>query len=163
MFIRRLKDCDEFIARDDSILRELQRLENTRSDSTTLAQILRRPEITYTDLPGKDPTLSPEVIKEVEVILKYAGYIDRQKQDVEKHRLLFDNEIPTTLDYDSIPGLRTEARQKLSNIRPETFGQASRISGISPADLNLVLVHVRGRRYPRQAPSTPSPRDSVPD
>ena len=77
---------------------------------------------------------------QVEITLKYSGYISRQEAEVEKFRSLEDQALPDWLDYDLVPGLRLEARQKLKKIRPGTFGQAGRISGVSPADLSLVMV-----------------------
>jgi len=79
---------------------------------------------------------------EVEVMLKYEGYIRKQKGEVEKLRKLEDKKLSDGLDYGSIRGLRLEARQKLSEIRPLTVGQASRISGVSPADINVLLVYL---------------------
>jgi tRNA uridine 5-carboxymethylaminomethyl modification enzyme len=131
------------------IQREMLRLENSRHGSVTLAQILRRPEITYADLPSRDDSLSSDEIMQVETALKYAGYIERQESEVAKLRNLEDKKIPDWLDYNSVPSLRTEARQKLIQIRPATLGQASRISGVSPSDVNLVMICMkRGPQNP---------------
>ena len=81
-----------------------------------------------------------EVIQQVEIAIKYSGYIDRQQVEVDKFKSMEDKQIPDWVDYAQVPSLRTEARQKLSKIRPTTLGQASRISGISPADVSLVMV-----------------------
>ena len=101
----------------------------------------------YNDLPSKNENLSDEVIQQVEISLKYAGYIDRQETEVQRFRGMEEKRIPSWVDYNSIPSLRTEARQKLNTIRPETLGQASRISGVSPADISLVMIWIkRGRQ-----------------
>jgi tRNA uridine 5-carboxymethylaminomethyl modification enzyme len=105
-----------------------------------LEELLRRPEVRYRDLQGARTDLPGEVVEQVEFAVKYAGYIERQVAEVERFRSMEDKEIPEGFDYGRVPGLRNEARQKLGQIRPKTFGQASRISGVSPADLSLVMV-----------------------
>lgn len=136
------------------IQQEIQRLETTRSGSTALSQLLRRPEISYRDLESRDDSLSAEVVEQVEIMLKYAGYIDRQELEVRRFRTLEEKQIPSWFKFDSIPSLSTESRIKLSKSRPSTIGQASRISGISPADISLVLVHLKrgpqSLRMPRE-------------
>ena len=129
---------------------EILRLQNSRHGSVTLAQILRRPEVTYSELPSRDDSLSSDVIIQVETALKYAGYIERQEGEVSKLRNLEDKKIPGWLDYSSVPSLRTEARQKLIQIRPATLGQASRISGVSPSDVSLVMI------WMKRGPENPS-------
>src|SRR6266496_5541035 len=137
-----LPDCNyrKFVAKRDAVRQEIERLANTRYGSVTLAQILRRPEAKYRDLPGSNEHLSDDVACQVEISLKYEGYIDRQDADVKKLRIMEEKTIPNWIDYDSIPSLRTEARQKLNKIRPTTLGHASRISGVSPADVSLVMI-----------------------
>ena len=111
----------------------------------SFAEILRRPNITYDDLAEIDenrPNLGRNEKTEVEVILKYDGYIQKQINEVEKLQSLENKRLSSDLDYHSIGGLRLEARQKLSEIRPETVGQASRISGVSPADVNVLLIYL---------------------
>ena len=128
--------------KQQAISEELARLESTRVGSDTLAQLLRRPEVTYKELVAN--TLLPEeVIQQVEILLKYSGYIARQETEVAKFRDLEDKRIPPDFDYLSVPSLRQEARQKLTNIRPETIGQAARISGVSPADISILLVWLK--------------------
>ena len=122
---------------------ELERLGKTRIGTDLLAQMLRRPEMTYNQLPQRNESLSPEVVQQVEIALKYEGYIQRQDIDVAKFRSLEDKALPAWLDYMEIPSLRTEARQKLAKVRPATLGQASRISGVSSSDLNLVMVWLK--------------------
>lgn len=126
----------------------------TRRDGRTLAQLLRRPEMTMDALTQSDATLAqlaadPAVREQVEIEAKYEGYLKRQRDQIEKFRRNEDRRIPAWLDYNAIPELRTEAREKLSAIQPASLGQASRISGISPADVSLVMVYVEGRRRQR--------------
>jgi len=136
----------QFLAKLQAIKKELERLEKTQNGSVSLAQMLRR-NLRYNDLPSKNEKLSDEVIRQVEISLKYAGYIGRQETEVQRFRGMEEKRIPGWVDYNSIPSLRTEARQKLNTIRPETLGQASRISGVSPADISLVMIWIkRGRQ-----------------
>ena len=136
-----------FVAKEQSILEEIKRLQTTYDGSVSLAQILRRPEINYSQLSKSNESIDSEVIQQVEIAIKYSGYIDRQQVEVDKFKSMEDKQIPNWLDYAQVPSLRTEARQKLSKIRPTTLGQASRISGISPADVSLVMVCMK--RGPR--------------
>jgi tRNA uridine 5-carboxymethylaminomethyl modification enzyme len=120
-----------------------------------LAQILARPETPYADLPGAI-TLPEDVIQQVEFDLKYSGYVERQAEEVERFKTLENATIPDWVDYGLVPSLRSEARQKLAKIRPSTLGQASRISGVNPSDISIVMIHIkRGRRdaNPGQASS----------
>ena len=128
----------KFAAKRDAIAQELARLRSTRSDA-----ILRRPEVSYRDLAKHDPSLPEDVVQQVEIEIKYAGYIDRQETEIEKFRTLEDKPIPEWLDYTSVPSLRTEARTKLLKIRPSTLGQASRISGVSPSDIAILTVWIK--------------------
>jgi len=134
---------DIFKRKKTLIDKEITRLNTIHIDATPLSQILRRPEMTYADLPIQDESLPVEVAKQVEIAIKYAGYIERQEQEVEKFRAMEDKQIPLWLNYATITGLRNEARQKLIRHQPATVGQASRISGISPSDISLVLVHLK--------------------
>jgi tRNA uridine 5-carboxymethylaminomethyl modification enzyme len=126
-----------------AIYSEIDRIEKTRVGATTLAQMLRRPEMTYRDLPVINPDLTDDVICQVETELKYAGYIERQGDEVARFRKMEDKLIPEGFDFSRIPGMKTEARLKLERIRPRTLGQASRISGVSPADVSLLMVWLR--------------------
>jgi len=129
-----------------AVATELERLARTRHEGLTLMQILRRPEVTYATLPCREEKLSPEIAQAVEIAVKYAGYVERQEKEISRLIEMESKAIPAWLDFQSIPGLRTEARQKLQTIRPLTLGQASRISGVSPADISLVMVWIqRGR------------------
>jgi tRNA uridine 5-carboxymethylaminomethyl modification enzyme len=132
-----------FLLKRMAIEKELARLQNSRCGSVMLADILRRPEVHYEDIPDRDSSLSKEVCDQVEIELKYAGYIERQEIEVERFRAMEDKNIPDWLDYNSVASLRTEARQKLNQIRPATLGQAARISGVSPADICLVMIWMK--------------------
>jgi tRNA uridine 5-carboxymethylaminomethyl modification enzyme len=132
-----------FKANESKIAEEIERLKTTRYEGETLDQLLRRPEITYSDLPIRNSSLSCEIVKNVEKIIKYAGYIDRQEEEIAKMRSMEEKQIPLWLDYACVTGLRIEARHKLTQIRPVTIGQATRISGISHSDISLVLVAMR--------------------
>ncbi len=122
---------------------ELSRIAQTRHGADTLQQLLRRPNQAYSDLPGAKVELPPEVVVQVEIETKYSGYIDRQQSEIDRFKTLEDKSIPDWINYETMTGLRIEARQKLSRIRPGTIGQASRISGITPSDLSLVLVYMK--------------------
>jgi tRNA uridine 5-carboxymethylaminomethyl modification enzyme len=125
---------------------ELLRLERVRVGGETLAQMLRRPEMTYSQLPDRDASLPPGVSQQVEIALKYEGYIARQELEVAKLKGLEDKQIPPWIDYAKVPSLRIEARQKLTKIQPATLGQASRISGVSPSDVGILMVWMKQGR-----------------
>ncbi|MHB1306129.1 MAG: tRNA uridine-5-carboxymethylaminomethyl modification enzyme MnmG/GidA [Limisphaerales bacterium] len=130
-------------AKWQAISDELRRLETTRVGGSTLVQVLRRPEVSHESL-GERPTgLTEDVVRQVEVMVKYAGYIQRQATEAARSRSLEDLNIPELFDYDRISSLKTESRLKLKKIQPRTVGQASRISGVSPADISLLLVWLR--------------------
>ena len=115
------------------------------TNSARLADLLRRPQVTYADIAPFDkerPELPLSVTEEVEIQIKYAGYLDRQKKQVEEFKKEESRLLPADIDYDSIAGLRLEARQKLSEIRPMSIGQAGRISGVSPADIAVLLIYL---------------------
>ncbi len=119
-----------------------------------LAELLRRPEITYKALEKIDtgrPTLPRGVRVSAEVAIKYAGYIKRELSEVEKQKKLEDKALPNDIDYKSILGLRLEAAEKLDKIRPLNIGQASRISGVSPADVGVLLIYLSGGKKQRNA------------
>ena len=139
-------ECDECPDDTDPELIERKRRDIAETGNQTFADILRRPAISYNDLAEIDdesrPQLGSNEKTEVEVMLKYDGYIRKQINEVEKLRNLENKKLSESLDYNSIRGLRLEARQKLSDIRPLTVGQASRISGVSPADINVLLIYL---------------------
>jgi len=87
--------------------------------------------------------LDDVIVQQVEIAVKYAGYIDRQEVEVLKFKSLEDKQIPNSFNYDTVHSLRTEARQKLNKIRPATIGQASRISGVSPSDIGVLMVWLK--------------------
>jgi len=119
----------------------------------TLADLLKRPEVRYEDLttlkrPNGDELGGPAVTEravaeQVEITIKYSGYISRQLDEIAKHEASASTRIPTSIDYEAVRGLSTEVRQKLVAARPETVGQAARISGVTPAAISLLLVHLK--------------------
>ena len=114
--------------------------------AVSMADLLMRPELNYELLAEIDPDrkeLPEEVTEQVEIELKYSGYIERQQRQVEQFKKTESRRIPEDLNYDDVPSLRIEARQKLKKIRPENIGQASRISGVSPADISVLLVYLK--------------------
>ena len=118
---------------------------------TTLAELMCRPELSYEKLAEIDPDrkrLPQEVLEQVEIEIKYQGYIERQQRQVEQYKKMEKKRIPESIDYDDVKSLRLEARQKLKKFRPVSVGQASRISGVSPADISVLLVYLEheGRR-----------------
>jgi tRNA uridine 5-carboxymethylaminomethyl modification enzyme len=159
---------DAFSRKRDALAMELQRLNTTYVNPTivarhqaesvlgqslereyALADLLRRPGVTYSSLhtlPGTGtPVEDQQVAEQVEVSIKYAGYIDRQQDEVARQLGQETTRIPASLDYKDVRGLSNEARQKLNAGKPETVGQAARISGITPAAISLVLVHLKRR------------------
>ena len=139
-------ECDNAPEGSDPEVIERKRRDISETGNQTFADILRRPAITYDDLAEIDddtrPRLGSNEKTEVEVMLKYDGYIRKQINEVEKLRNLENKKLREDLDYNLIRGLRLEARQKLSDIKPLTVGQASRISGVSPADINVLLIYL---------------------
>ena len=113
------------------------------SDSKHLSELVARPELALNDLLEIVPhgTFSPGVIESVEIGIKYAGYIDREKQQAEKNNRLEYIKIPDDFDFDRVQALSIECRQKLKRYKPTTIAQASRISGVSPADISVLLVY----------------------
>ncbi len=154
----------DFLKKKEQIAQEMARIEETsvhaddkiqsilKKCKTTplkkgckMIELLKRPQVTYKDLESVDPDrpdYPPEVFEQVEISVKYEGYIARQEQQIKEMRRIERKKIPADLDYSSLKGLRLEAIEKLSKIRPENLGQASRISGVNPADiaaLNIIL------------------------
>lgn len=154
----------KFKEKREAIYQEIARLESvtvgankgmceflTRAGSTplktgsTLAELIRRPELNYEAIAEVDPDRKPlpkDVIEQININLKYEGYIKRQEQQVEHFKKLERKSIPVDIDYDQVGNLRKEARQKLKAIRPASVGQASRISGVSPADISVLLIYL---------------------
>ena len=126
---------------NNKILKEIGAAEITVG--TKIADLLKRTEITYENiavLDKKRPELDRQVIEEVEIMIKYEGYINLQNKQVESFKKLEKKLLPQEIDYNEIKGLRLEARQKLNKIKPYSIGQASRISGVSPADISVLLI-----------------------
>lgn len=135
-FVGAGKEVQEFLASRGS---------SSLKTAASLSELICRPELSYDILAPLDPDrlpLSEAVIEQVEIEIKYEGYILRQKRQVEQYKKLEKKIIPTSIDYDEIPSLRIEARQKLKLFRPISVGQASRISGVSPADISVLLVYL---------------------
>jgi tRNA uridine 5-carboxymethylaminomethyl modification enzyme len=133
----------QFEAKQQAVTAEIARLQQTRHGSHTLAELLRRPSVSYSSITSSNTSLSHDVIQQVEIAVKYAGYLSRQENEVAKLKSLEDKQIPAGFDYSTVPSLRLEARQKLKKIRPATLGQAARISGVSPADVSILMVWLK--------------------
>ena len=136
-----------FARKRDAIARETARLKATfvsasSQEKRPIYEILRRPEVRYGDL-VTDGTIDPAVAEQVEIQAKYEGYIERQREEVARRADLEGRALPADLDYRQVRGLSTEVQQKLNHHRPETVGQAARISGITPAAISLLLVHLK--------------------
>lgn len=119
------------------------------NSGASLADLVRRPQISYADVAPFDknrPVLDRAVINEVEIRLKYDGYIRRQLKEIEEFSRLENRPIPADIDYDDVKSLRLEAREKLKKIRPDNFGRASRISGVSPADITVLMVYTEQKQ-----------------
>jgi tRNA uridine 5-carboxymethylaminomethyl modification enzyme len=171
----------DFVVRRVQINLEMERLENSWlkpspglnqallqlesspvEDSVSLSNLLRRPEIRWKDLAflenstgskGVEPPLERSISEQVEIQVKYDGYIRRQLIQVEQFKKLEERRLPEDLDFILVNGLSLEARQKLQSVRPISIGQASRVSGVTPADISVLLVYLEARR--RSAPSAP--------
>jgi tRNA uridine 5-carboxymethylaminomethyl modification enzyme len=120
-----------------------------------LAQLLKRPELSYADveqLEGCGNKLPELVTRQVEIQCKYQGYLQRQEAEVKKFKNLEKINIPASFDYKEVPGLSNEVRQKLSEVQPTSLGQASRISGMTPAALSVLMVYLKRLRESQQAP-----------
>ena len=135
---------EKFLTYKTQVEDEIRRLETTNShQGGTLAELIRRPELSYEAVAEYDPErpdLPERVREQVNIQIKYAGYIERQERQVEQFKKMEKRLIPEDLDYDEVPSLRIEARQKLKKIRPASIGQASRIAGVSPADLSVLVI-----------------------
>ena len=132
----------------------LARYESTPLKSgTTLAELIKRPELNYEKLAEVDenrPELAFDVQEQVNIEIKYEGYITRQQKQVENFKKIESKKIPENIDYEVVPSLRIEARQKLEALRPLSIGQASRISGVSPADISVLLVYLESYDYKKE-------------
>lgn len=120
----------------------------------TAATILKRPEITYdvvAQIHPAEPAVDEVIAEQVEIQVKYAGYIDKQLAQVERMRKMENKKLPVDLDYMAINGLATEAKQKLLEVRPLSVGQASRVSGVNPADISILLVYLEQGKLAKTA------------
>ena len=157
----RLREVEE---KYDAVEREIKRLTHTGAapspalsallaekgtadvtDGASLLSLLKRPQLHYAELAPFDPErpdLPADVAEQVEISVKYEGYIQRQQKQVEDFRKMESHKLPPDLDFNAIQGLRLEAREKLSAVRPLDLGQASRISGVSPADIAALMVYL---------------------
>ena len=121
--------------------------DNRLKDAISAADLIKRPYVDYQTLtrfiPAPAEELDRHVIEQVEIQLKYAGYIKKEEQKVDRMKRMEAKRIPDSIDYNDIDGLATEGRQKLEKIRPATLAQASRISGVNPADLAILSVYIR--------------------
>lgn len=139
---------DRLVQKESQIEEALSLLETKHIGQATLTKYLRRPETTWEEVAEQLPALaelSAEVVQQVTYDVKYSGYIARQQMEIDRQSRLAEKQIPDNFDYEAIGHLRTEARQKLSTIRPATIAQASRISGITPADMALVTAYLQNR------------------
>lgn len=162
-----------YLRKKENVEKELQRLEEKFFSSSevnyflekqgtspiqgriSMAELLKRPQVTYESLAEIDDETKPELsyheITQLEVQIKYEGYINKQLAQIERFRKLEDKVLPGDIDYGSIEGLRIEAAQKLEQLKPESVGQASRISGVSPADINVLLIYLEKKRRGKNA------------
>ena len=162
------EDYQKILSKEKLIQQEIQRVEHTNigntsevqsllesynstplKSGTSLAELIRRPELSYEAIAPLDkerPELPWDVQEQVDINIKYEGYIRRQLKQVEQFKKLEAKKIPADLDYEKVGSLRIEARQKLEEYRPISIGQASRISGVSPADISVLLVYLASAR-----------------
>lgn len=142
--VERVKNS--YVGNSDNVQNLLKEHKSTELVSgISLAELIKRPELNYDVLKEIDtgrPELSEEICNEVNIVLKYEGYIARQQKQVEQFHKLEKKKIPANIDYDKVGSLRLEAIQKLKEIKPESIGQASRISGVSPSDISVLLVYL---------------------
>ncbi|MBU5668463.1 tRNA uridine-5-carboxymethylaminomethyl(34) synthesis enzyme MnmG [Peptoniphilus sp. MSJ-1] len=137
---------------NNEILKSLGSTET--QNSFTLYEMIKRPELDYNKLRVFDPErpdVRPDIIRNIEIEIKYEGYIEKQEIKIKQFKKLENKKLSQDLDYKSIDGLRIEAREKLSDIRPESIGQASRITGVSPADINVLLIYLEQMRRKNEA------------
>ena len=159
---------DRYLAKKEAVAREAARLENKYvgpkeadefliahgttglNSKVSMAELLRRPQLSYADLAEIDdetrPNLSSHEVTQLEVQIKYEGYIQKQMNQIDRFKKLENKKLQQNFDYNQIEGLRIEAAQKLNQIQPASVGQASRISGVSPADINVLLVYLEKQR-----------------
>lgn len=159
---------NQMATKREAVAKEIKRLQNTRvkpevansvllavdsspiEEATDLQHLLRRPELTYATVLEMDQSdrmvVAEDVAEQVEIQTKYSGYIQKQQMEIERQKRLEERVIPVTLEFVSIPGISIEAKEKLTKIRPQTVGQASRIPGVTPADISILLVYLESWR-----------------
>lgn len=149
--IKRLKNV--FLSPTDEVIDYLEKQGSAVIKSgVSLYDLLKRPEVDYNDiekLEGKKADLNRQEKEQVQVRIKYKGYIDKQIKQARQFKKMESRLLPEDISYSQIPGLRIEAQQKLDKIKPRSIGQASRISGVSPADISVLLVHMEKMRRDR--------------
>jgi tRNA uridine 5-carboxymethylaminomethyl modification enzyme len=150
---------DKLLKKEEIIAQTNEYIEHKKNGADSLLKLLRRPDMNFSDLLGLDKELRDRNIsfpaqEQVEIEAKYKGYISRQNQQIEKFKKMENLSLPSHFHYDSIPGLRKEAQQKLGLFRPVSLGQASRISGVSPADISILMVYLlsKSKTDTRSAP-----------
>jgi len=163
------EDYEKLLRKEELIKEEIKRLKNTKvggsqkiqefltahesnllKNAVSLADLMCRQELSYellAEIDEKRSVLPKDVVEQVEIELKYEGYIERQSRQVEQYKKMEKKLLPVDIDYDDVPSLRIEARQKLKEFRPVSVGQASRISGVSPADISVLLVYLEQRNH----------------
>ncbi len=139
------KRCEE---KWRGINEDIFRLRNEKAGNTTLAKLLQRPEMSYYDLPCPDNgnNLTTEMVQAIEIEIKYEGYIKRELTMLEKYKRLETKVLPLDLDYSQIKGLRTEAKEKLQKVRPDSIARAHRIPGVSPCDISTIMIYMEHKR-----------------
>jgi tRNA uridine 5-carboxymethylaminomethyl modification enzyme len=140
---------DRLLAKETEIARVMALLESTHCGQASLAKMLRRPEVSWEDIVTLAPELaavSHDAAMQAACDAKYAGYLARQEIDIARQQRLAQRKIPGELDYGQVPHLRAEARESLSRVGPHDFSQAARISGITPADLTVLMIYLEGKR-----------------
>ena len=137
------REIDTIFSHWTQIQQETLRLETVFHEGSSLGQLLRRPETSYSILPQDAPDLDEEVIRQVEIGVKYAGYIKRERARIEAAKKYEEQLIPAAFDYDKIKSLRYEACEKLKKVQPENLGQASRISGVNPSDISILSMWIK--------------------
>mgnify|MGYP004660575881 FL=1 len=162
------EDYEKLLRKEELIKEEIKRLKNTKvggsqkiqefltthesnplKNAVSLADLMCRQELSYElldEIDEKRPVLPKDVVEQVEIELKYEGYIERQSRQVEQYKKMEKKLLPVDIDYDEVPSLRIEARQKLKAVHPISIGQASRISGVSPADISVLLVWLEQKK-----------------
>jgi tRNA uridine 5-carboxymethylaminomethyl modification enzyme len=142
------REWERVAKKAENVALATKNLKEEKRAGKTLAEILRRPEMHYADVARLSPTLSAmemdgETVEQIEIEIKYEGYLVRQMGEIAAFRKSESLRLPETLDYGGVYGISREAKEKFEKIRPLSIGQASRISGVSPADITALLVHLR--------------------